>query len=1714
MAFFLSLAAKAQLNSSVEDKKNTSFFIQYNSEKERHQKTEAVELIQKKFNKNTDEQLKSVSEETDAKGNVHERYQHYYKGIKVEHGIVTAHSKGGMLTSISGNYPDISTVNMNASLTEAQALQKALDIVQAKKYRWEDSSAEARLKNQKADPTATYYPKAELVICKISTPGNSRVGSYTLAYRMEIYASDPISRTWFYVDANDGSIVMRDEIIKHANTIGTAATRYSGTRTINTEQIGSSYYLHDNTRGTGIFTYNVDVNNDAHEFIADDDDNWTVAEYHDGASDDGALDAHWGAMMTYDYWKIKHGRDSYDGLGGRLNGYVHFGQASSTENAFWSGSEMFYGGTANPFTSLDICGHEIGHGITQYTTGLVYSFESGALNEGFSDIWGACVEYYAAPAKQTWILGEDIYSTGNYIRSMSNPNARSQPDTYLGTYWYNGYGDNGGVHTNSGVINFWFYLLSIGGSGTNDNANAYAVTGITMDKAAEIAYQARFYLTPTAQYPDARNATIQAAIDLYGAGSNEVTQVQNAWFAVGLYANPMIAPTNLAGNATSATSVDLSWSDANVTITNFRIERSISPNINFVAIDTISSTATTYTDNTSRTDIVYYYRVRAMNGTLLSPYSNVVTVFLGSLPVIIMSNAPQTTCDAIFMDDGGLGDYSNSQTLTTTFTPSTPGASMVIKFSSFDLDRNYSFDKLLIYDGPTTAAPLFANYYSGSIDTVHHYLFSPPALLYASANNPTGQLTFQFKSDATSAFPGWVAHVFCVAIPAAPTNLLAIAASGTQSNLSWTDNANNESNYIVERSIDLGKTFKPISIVVPNTVAYSDAGLLTNAVYHYRTRAYLLIGRDTFYSNYSNVAIDTLGYIPFTAINPALQLFIGWESASDWGDYDNDGDLDLLISGFDPSYAKYTLIYNNNNGNFTDINAGLIPLVQGKTAWVDYDNDGDLDCFVSGGTIGGYHSKLYRNDKGIFTEINTVIQGTLSGPTCAAFGDYDNDGDMDLMITGYTGSSHIAKIYQNLNGVFTDINAGLDNNYATVSWGDYDNDGDLDILTSGYNTGKSYIDICQNSNGVFSVVNLVPSSTNTVSATSWGDYDNDGDLDVLISVFNPYTAKSTLEMYKNTSGSFTNIALGLSGTSPVFGDYDNDGDLDILCSADNPHNVVGLYRTIIYKNTNGVFSDVNANVLTFAGLSSFVDYDNDGDLDIFMPGSDGVNFTTQMYRNNLIAGSVPLAANANQAPTAPANLQSFLSSGSVTLNWNKATDSETPQNGLSYAIRIGTTPGGREILSPPSFSGNGYRNIVAAGNPYVNNSSNGNYTLNCLPNGTYYWSVQAVDNGYEGSAFAAEQTFTITNSNPVALSLSPVNNAVNIITSSNLMVSFSETMLKGTGFINLREVAGGTLVENFDVSGSPHVTLSGALLTIDPTNDLLPGIAYYVEIPGTAFLSSTCKLPFLGTDQNLWHFTTLGLSQTIIFNSIISKTYGDVPFHLNATSSSGLPITYISLDPTVATIVGNVVTIVGAGTVNITATQVGDNTYMPAASVSQILIVNKASQIITFTDDLSNRHLNEAPYVLTATASSGLPVVYVSSDPTIATVSGNVVTVVGLGLTTITVSQGGNSNYLPASDKSEDLIVGISVTAVTNEINEDYKLYPNPSEGIYFINGNFEGSTKAELINVQGVSREVMLEANSSGSYKIDITEVAAGLYLLKINSGTEVIRLKLIKSK
>jgi len=485
--------------------------------------------------------LKFIRSEKDQIGYTHYRYQQTINGYPVQGGDYIAHVLNGQVVSLNGKMKKFIEPGTSITLNENDALQKALTFVNATVYKWQIPGEEKLIKYITGDSLATFYPKGELVI--VSKKGNSSTDEYHLAYKFDIFAQSPLSRQYIFVDAATGEIIKTLNEIHTSDVTATAATKYSGTRTITTDYTGTTYRLREADRGLGIETYdmNVGTNYGSAVDFTNASTTWTGTNTY---KDEVARDAHWGAEMTYDFYLTTFGRSSVDNAGLKLLSYVHSNLVgmgyTDNVNAFWDGTRMTYGdgdATYSPLTTLDICGHEITHGVTSYTANLDYQDESGAMNEGFSDIFGTCIEWYAKPPLATgnWTIGEEI---GSAFRSMSSPNTYQQPDTYNGTNWYSGTQDNGGVHTNSGVLNYWFYLLCQGGSGTNDIGNAFNVTGITMTKAEQIAYRTlTYYLTSTSVYADARTYSLQACQDLYGGCGPEMQATTNAWYAVGIGAS-------------------------------------------------------------------------------------------------------------------------------------------------------------------------------------------------------------------------------------------------------------------------------------------------------------------------------------------------------------------------------------------------------------------------------------------------------------------------------------------------------------------------------------------------------------------------------------------------------------------------------------------------------------------------------------------------------------------------------------------------------------------------------------------------------------------------------------------------------------------------------------------------------------------------------------------------------------------------------------------------------------------------------------------------------------------------------------------------------------------------------------------------------------------------------------------------------------------------
>jgi Zn-dependent metalloprotease len=490
-----------------------------------------------------------VFEDSDRADRVHTHVQQTINGVPVFGGEAIVHLDAVNEVEARPTTDNLIAgvdVNTTPNLTAAQAV----------------AAAKGKYKEKKGcDDCFTDPPRADLWVLR-------HEGVDYLVYRVQLSRLDGTENTSepvYFIDAHSGSLVWSYDNLKTQAASGTGSSLYSGTQSINTYQSGSSYYMEDVSRAIGTFdNRNSAKINTAMGWItsfgstyrfSDADNIWNTSTQRAG------VDAHFGASKVYDYYLNVLGRNGIDGAGGprtitSVNGTtalissnVHFGK--SYNNAFWTDSknQMFYGdgdgSNFTPLVTLDICGHEMTHGVTSRTANLTYSGESGALNESMSDVFGVMVELYARGGQETpatWWIGEDAYTpatAGDALRYMDTPHragnygytANDDPDYY--TERYTGTSDNGGVHINSGISNHAFYLVAKGG--THAHVPGPFVVGIGADKAGRIWYKAlTTYMTSSTNFAGARAATLNAAADLYGAGSVEYLSVADAWTACGV----------------------------------------------------------------------------------------------------------------------------------------------------------------------------------------------------------------------------------------------------------------------------------------------------------------------------------------------------------------------------------------------------------------------------------------------------------------------------------------------------------------------------------------------------------------------------------------------------------------------------------------------------------------------------------------------------------------------------------------------------------------------------------------------------------------------------------------------------------------------------------------------------------------------------------------------------------------------------------------------------------------------------------------------------------------------------------------------------------------------------------------------------------------------------------------------------------------------------
>ncbi len=448
-------------------------------------------------------------------GTVKYRYAQTYKGLPVFGTYYTLHERNGQVNLATGYVASHLNVDTYPAISKQQAIDAAIRAVGLNI----DDQEFMFLPEFKYDHNATS-------LCVIDIDFPDITGSHTLAYEVILERSHPEDKRQVFVNAANGELIFEQSLICHYAVKGTGVTKYYGTQSIIVDSVSPNrFLLRDPTRNV----ISIDSENKPIEGNSKD---WDLTN---SVQDEVIIDGHYCTMEFYDMMLNRFNWEGIDNNGGALKIEI---SSDFFINASWNGTRAYFGrGDCNhgPLTTMEVVGHEFMHGVTDYTSDLIYAKESGAINESMSDVFGKALEYYSDHANFNWYLGKSFFTTpyGRFIRSMSDPHERRHPKMYKGEYWI----DEGiyTVHTNSAIGNHWFYLLVEGRSSVNEADTAFNVQALGMDKALQIVFLTqRSYLGPNSTYSDYYSYSILAAEEIHGQGAWEVESVKEAWKAVGL----------------------------------------------------------------------------------------------------------------------------------------------------------------------------------------------------------------------------------------------------------------------------------------------------------------------------------------------------------------------------------------------------------------------------------------------------------------------------------------------------------------------------------------------------------------------------------------------------------------------------------------------------------------------------------------------------------------------------------------------------------------------------------------------------------------------------------------------------------------------------------------------------------------------------------------------------------------------------------------------------------------------------------------------------------------------------------------------------------------------------------------------------------------------------------------------------------------------------
>lgn len=572
-----------QLNDSPKFRiDSTTHYYYFNENQQQISIDDFRNFIKKNINQALDLRLRSsFLSENDLTHSIHEQI---YNNIPIENSLFFSRTRNNNL--ISGNgfiEKNIQLPPPNNLMPFSNIINQFITSLNKDQYKWQDTTWENQIKEIKNDSTATYFPKEELIILKLNDLDFNSQNNYHYAYKISIsslsFKTDSMfSDSVYYVDAMNGDLLLSkglsitchpsndindiqyslDSLDDSANSkINTnnsvsascngncssnnVSLYFYGGKTIFTEHkkrnLICTYRLHDNCTGSPLFVKETPFQQT--------NDIWSTNSGWPQTSDRRGTTALWSLRTSRDYYADVWGRNSYDNQNSEVGIVI---KTNGNANTQWSSGSSGTAGITIGKTqgswdvSLDIIGHEFSHGINANTANLGASNnDEGAINEGFADIFGEMIEFYAlsrfsfnGPIADYIHGGNYPFTKVDFTRNFANPNLYNQASTYNGNYY------SGSKQAKMGVLNLWFYLLAESGSGTNDNGNTYCVNGIGRNKAEKIAYYTlTSYIGGTPKdFPAARYASIQCAIDLYGLVSPEVQEVIAAWYAVGVGTSP------------------------------------------------------------------------------------------------------------------------------------------------------------------------------------------------------------------------------------------------------------------------------------------------------------------------------------------------------------------------------------------------------------------------------------------------------------------------------------------------------------------------------------------------------------------------------------------------------------------------------------------------------------------------------------------------------------------------------------------------------------------------------------------------------------------------------------------------------------------------------------------------------------------------------------------------------------------------------------------------------------------------------------------------------------------------------------------------------------------------------------------------------------------------------------------------------------------------